>query len=94
MFNFIKEYNKWKKEHKEEVNNAKLRKELIKTPLNYNLLAQLMKSFKESSVGDSNFKMEIKTKDATITFYYDNEEVRRLTTTQSILLNNSEGVTL
>ena len=82
LFSFIKEYRQWKKEHREEVQEAKLRKEALKTPLNYQILDKM---FQIWTKGQQNAVMEIKLSDAIIKCYWDNGTYRRVTRTEQIM---------
>lgn len=83
MFRFLAEYRQWKKEHRAEVQEAKLRHEAMKTPLNYNTLQQMFEVFTRN--GNQNEVMEIKGNDFTVKVYWDNGEVRRTTRTEQIM---------
>ena len=84
MIRFIRAYLEWKKLHRQEVQEAILRKEAVRTPLNYNLLEQLFKVFCDTTSKDA--VLEVEGKDCKIKLYFDDEgQVRRLTTTEQIL---------
>ena len=92
IFKFIKEYQAWKKEHRQEVQQAKLRQEAMKTPLNYAILDQMFQTWLNGN--DRNAVMEIKGKDFTVKCYYDDKgNYQRLTTTEQIL-NLYKGISI
>lgn len=84
MIKFIRAYLEWKKLHRQEVQEEILRKEAMKTPLNYNLLEQLFKVFCDTAGKDA--VLEVEGKDCKIKLYFDDKgQVRRMTTTEQIL---------
>ena len=83
MFKFIKLYLEWKKLHRQEVQEEILRKEAIKTPLNYQLLDQLFQIFTNTQ---KDAVLEIEGKDFKLKLHWDeNGKFERLTTTEQIL---------
>lgn len=83
LMKFIQEYNNWKKEHRDEVQQAKLRREAMKTPLNYQILDKM---FQIWTNGNKDAVMEITGKDFKVRWYWDNNGVfQRKTTTEQIL---------
>lgn len=84
---FLKEYNEWKREHRQEVQEAALRKEAMKTPLNYQILDKMFQTWvKDSAPG---IVMRIKGADFVTEWFYDNNnQFRRITTTERILANS------
>lgn len=81
---FLKEYNEWKKTHRQEVQEAALRKEAVKTPLNYQVLDQMFQIWTNKNQKDA--VMEIKGADFVVKCYYDqNGNYQRMTSTERIL---------
>jgi hypothetical protein len=90
MLKFIRAYLEWKKIHRQEVQEEILRKEALKTPLNYQLLEQLFQAFTNTQ---KDAVLEVEGKDCKIKLYWDDKgQVRRLTTTEQIL-NQYNGIT-
>lgn len=84
ILKFIHEYNEWKKTHRQEVQEAKLRKEAMRTPLNYNILDQMFQIWVKNT--DTSAVMEIQGYDFTVRCYYDNNgQYRRETRTERII---------
>jgi hypothetical protein len=91
MLKFIREYNEWRRTHREEVQAEILRREAVRTPLNYKLLEQLFKVFCDTAGKDA--VLEVEGKDCKIKIYWDDKgQVRRLTTTEQILSQYNGGV--
>lgn len=89
IFEFIKSYREWRRDHKEEVLKARLRKQLLKAPLDYNLLEQFLLLFIDENKRD--LIVEVQGKDFTTKLYWDNNAIKRSTSvTQSILNNYGE----
>lgn len=81
---FLKEYNEWKRMHREEVQSEILRREAVRTPLNYQLLEQMFKAFCDTAGKDA--VLEVEGKDCKFKLYWDDKgQVRRMTTTEMIL---------
>ena len=83
IIEFIKCYLKWRKDHHQEVQEEILRKEALKTPLNYQLLDQLFQAFTNTQ---KDAVLEIEGKDFKLKLHWDeNGNFKRLTTTEQIL---------
>lgn len=90
ILEFIKEYRNWKREHKTEVQQAKLRHEAMKTPLNYTILDQMFQTWVKNTNRD--MIMEIKGADFTVKCYYDNNgNYQRKTRIEQIMENYNNG---
>lgn len=90
MIRFIQEYNKWKREHRDEVQQAKLRREAMQTPLNYQILDKMFQIWTNGNNKDA--VMEIKGKDFTVKFYWDEQGTfQRKTTTERIIEAYNRG---
>lgn len=91
MLKFIRAYLEWKKLHRQEVQEEILRREAVRTPLNYNLLEQLFKVFCDTAGKDA--VLEVEGKDCKIKLFWNSQgEFKRLTTTEQIL-RQYNGVT-
>lgn len=91
MIKFIRAYLEWKKLHRQEVQEEILRKEVLKTPLNYQLLDQLFQAFTNTQ---KDAVLEIEGKDFKIRLHWDeNGNFERLTTTEQILRQYNGVVT-
>lgn len=83
MLKFIRAYLEWKKLHRQEVQEEILRREVMRTPLNYNLLDQLFQAFTSTQ---KDAVLEIEGKDFKLKLHWDdNGHFERLTTTERIL---------
>lgn len=69
FISFLREYNQWKKDHRMEVQQAKLRKEAIKSPLNYQILDQMFQLWTKEKNLDA--VMEVEGKDFKFKCYWD-----------------------
>lgn len=91
MLKFIRAYLEWKKLHRQEVQEEILRKEALKTPLNYQLLDQLFQAFTSTQ---KDAVLEIEGKDFKIKLHWDESgHFERLTTTEQILRQYNGVVT-
>jgi hypothetical protein len=90
MIRFIRAYLEWKKLHRQEVQEEILRKEALKTPLNYQLLDQLFQAFTNTQ---KDAVLEIEGKDFKLKLFWNSQgEFKRLTTTEQILAQYNGNV--
>lgn len=81
---FLAEYREWRKEHRQEIQQARMRRQLLKQPLDYLLLEEWMTAF--ANMGNRDLRLRVQGSNFTVELYYDdNGSVRRMNSTELIL---------